>query len=122
MAMMRRQSPTLWISVLAAILAGPMVRQTAAELWPGEAGLRGVDSPTTAVGLGLPAARFQKALHPRLSYGWQGDRVWLHPSPGPEAWLIPFGPLHASSERYPDPLTESARHFPLFPTGPPSHS
>lgn len=111
-----------WIPLLTALLAGPLAEPVPKELWSvTEARLRGIES-SSAVDCPLPVARFQKALHPRSPGDRQVGQFWSI-DPARRESRIPDPTLQALVLKADiGPLTDSARHFPLFPTGPPSHS
>lgn len=118
---MRRRLPLMWIPLLSALVAGPLAEPAPRELWSAaEDMLRGIES-SSAVGYALPVARLQPALHPRFSGDRQIGQFWsLDPARRP-SW-IPRPRLRALILKTDiGPLADSARHFPLFPTGPPSH-
>ena len=117
---MRRRLPLTWVPLLAALLAGPLARPLPQRWSAAGSGLRGIES-SSDFDRALPAARVQPALHLRLPGERQPGQLWsLHPAPG--HGVIPRARLRTPAlERDLGPPADSARHFPLFPTGPPSH-
>lgn len=115
---MRCTLPQIWGPLLAVLLAGPLIQRSPS--WGVVVG--GVDvssGPTKAV---LPSARLQRTLLFRAPLDRQG--LLLGPALGVEnpgrvasAWVIVSLADQAAA-----PRADTARHFPLFPTGPPSHS
>ena len=117
---MPRRFSALWIPLLAALLAGPLVQR-----WPDWTSSTSVGQvvvsgpPAKAV---LPSSRLQLVLPHFLS---TVDRQGASSGPALPAEnqaLVLSQEITASpANRLGGPLAESARHFPLFPTGPPSN-
>lgn len=118
--MPRRLQP-LWIPLLAVLIAGPLATPASGNLGTAEA-LRGRESVGAAPLYALPTARSVLALQP-------GSQPYRHSGP---AWSAAPSDLdlRAFEQRLlpvafsagSDALARTARHFPLFPTGPPAHS
>lgn len=124
---MRHHFLILRIPLLAGLLAGPVVAPLG-RLWsestvlPAVQSLPPASAPSSAVHRALPVARAQLVLHPRSPVG-RGDSPPWSALPARTAWRIFIAQLlHSPAQRDCNPLTGSARHFPVFPTGPPSHS
>jgi hypothetical protein len=118
---MTRALTAVRILLLAALLSGPLAQGPAQEAWPAEAILRGADSPASAVGYALPVARFPAALHHRSPIDRHGLSLCSALPPRAESPSFTDRLGSTPSERQPGSLLGSARHFPLFPTGPPLH-
>lgn len=119
MAVMPHAFRSLRIPLLAALLAGPLAQRSPA-VWSAETVFRGIDSPAVADSFALPTGRLQPVLYHRSPVDRQGDRPWFFLTPSPLAGVFAVQILGPPSGPCSGPLAESARHFPLFPTGPPS--
>jgi hypothetical protein len=108
----------LSIALFTALLAGSPVQRWSVA-WPLEAAHQWTDASGAPLRHALPSSRVQPALHLRFPADRQGS-VWalaaLHQAapvtlsrvlPHLDAWLAALP-------------GESARHYPRFPTGPPS--
>ena len=115
---MNRRLNLLWIPLLAALLTGPMGWRP--PVWAPESVIRHTDTSPAVAGLVPPVVRLQLARQGSAPADRHGGLSW--PSlPGPAGAVfiahlrdVPPRALAAS-------FAETARHFPLFPTGPPSH-
>src|SRR6476660_3670651 len=117
---MPRRFPLLWLPLLAAIIAGPPAMPASGKLGTAEL-LRSGESIGSAPLYPLPTARSVLAFQ-------FGSQPYRHGGPGWAAVpsdldlhafahrLLPLAPWAGS-----DALARTARHFPLFPTGPPPH-
>ena len=114
---MPRRISSFWIPLLAALLAGPLV-QPSSFLWTARARLGRVRLSDTPVKAILPSARLQPALQLRSPIERHGP---LGTAPPPDGSArVAFQPVIAAPAGFlSPPLAKSARHFPLFPTGPP---
>jgi hypothetical protein len=117
---MQRRFCAWWIPVLAVLLAGPMLQPLPG--WSRAVPLGRTEISGAAVEAVLPSARLQPGLHVRSSppLERQGTR-FAGALGGDEPVEIAFAPVivHPIDHSHTLPA-DSARHFPLFPTGPPS--
>jgi hypothetical protein len=118
---MTRALTALRIQLLAALLSGPLAQGPLREVGAAEAILRGAGSPAFAVGYALPVARFQAALHHRSPIDRHGPSLCSALPPRAESPSFTDRLGSTPPERQPASLAGTARHFPLFPTGPPLH-
>jgi hypothetical protein len=108
----------LWIQLLAAVFAGPIGVPRPA--WAPDSALGTIEASGSDVGLVRPSIRLQQVCRLPSPVNRHGGQ----PSPGLPATVtttvVPLAretlPAAASG-----PFAETARHFPLFPIGPPSH-
>ena len=113
---MKRRVDLLWIPLLAVLLAGPAGRKP--PVWTQASVVGTFDATRELMGLVRPVDR-QLARQPTLLSDRHTGQPWAGPPsavPTVAAPNVPVVPPRAASA----PLTETGRHFPLFPTGPPS--
>jgi len=116
---MPRRCSALWISLLAALLAGSFV-QRSAPAWTPEARLGRADAVNSDKAV-LPFARLNPAPHFRSPSDRQsGPADQALPPREPERCAL-RRVIGLPADLLGAPVAKSARHFPLFPTGPPSH-
>jgi hypothetical protein len=108
--------------LLAVLLTRQWVEGWSEPAWSAETTLRTVDSGAAAAGYALPVARFEPALQQRSPIDRHGAPFSL-PLPSHAEWRS-LGRATGSVPQPPEPapLLSAARHFPLFPTGPPRQS
>ncbi len=114
---MKRRVDLLWIPLLAVLLAGPAGRKP--PVWTQESVVGTIDATREVMGLVRPVVDHQLARQPTPLTDRHTGQPWASPpsvAPRVAAPIVPpVSPRAASA-----PLTETARHFPLLPTGPPS--
>jgi len=117
---MSRRLQLLWIPLLAALIAGPPATRAFENLGSTDV-LRAGASIVSAPFYSLPTARSVPAVQ-------SGPRPYRHGGP---SWAgVPVHLVTSSFEHRllavatwagSDGFARTARHFPLFPTGPPAH-
>ncbi|HEX5574590.1 MAG TPA: hypothetical protein VFX42_01850 [Gemmatimonadales bacterium] len=117
---MNRRFPGLWIPLLAALVATSLL-QRSPSAWTRETILGSVDA-APAVGFTLPGARLQAALQPRAPIDRHPGQPWALLAAGVTSGIAAPHRHRVSAETLPGLLSKTARHYPLFPTGPPSYS
>ena len=113
---MKRRVDLLWIPLLAVLLADPAGRKP--PVWTQASVVGTFDATRELMGLVRPVDR-QLARQPTPLGDRHTGEPWASPPsavPALAAPIVPAVPPRAASA----PLTETERHFPLFPTGPPS--
>jgi hypothetical protein len=119
---MRQRLSLLWLPLVAALLARSFVPSagTSADRGSRIASVP-LDASETALNSALPVMRLGLALHPRSPIDRQRLLATPLPALSPQQGAdLPRVRLYAGTA--PGPQAGTARHFPLFPTGPPSHS
>ena len=115
MADMRRPLTLFWIPLLASLL-GRSLPEPASAL-SDRTSVQGLEAPVAASS--LPVLRWQRVLHPRGPldrYGQSG-----YPALADQRDAIALPPIVQLNRPHGwTPGGRSARHFPLFPTGPPT--
>src|SRR4051812_21195867 len=118
---MPRRLQLLWIPLLVSLMAGPRATRAPENLGSSEL-LGAGESIGSAAWPSLPTVRSVLPVQPgsppyrHVGPSWAGL-----PSDGPAAALEAWGIAAATSAGI-GALARTARHFPLFPTGPPAHS
>jgi len=113
----KRRFDLLWIPLLAILLAGPAGRRP--PVWTQESVVGAIDAARDVMGLVRPVVDHQLARQPTPPADRYAGQPWASLSsaaPALAATIVPAVPVRPPSA----PLTKTARHFPLFPTGPPS--
>jgi len=112
-----RHPSLLWLPLVATLALGPLAQRPALP-WPAETSLDGIP-PAGSPGHALPAWRHQVSLPFRAPSDRPASQLWAAvPSLGTA--LLPLPPIAREAERAGLDLAGPQRHFPLFPTGPPS--
>jgi hypothetical protein len=117
---MPRRFQLLWIPVLVSLFAGPLLIRPSGDLRA--QAIRGGESIESASSYTLPAARSVPALQPRLQAHRQSSPSWAAVPGHREACAFEQRLVTPPVQTGRDALARTARHFPLFPTGPPAHS
>jgi hypothetical protein len=116
---MQRRLCAWWIPVLAVLLAGPMLQPLLG--WSRAVPLGRTEISGAAVEAVLPSARLQPGLHVRSSpLERQGIRFAGAPGADEPVEIASAPVIVQPIDRFHTLPADSARHFPLFPTGPPS--
>ena len=118
---MLRRLQLLWIPFLVSLIAGPLATRASENLGSSEL-LRTGESIGSAPWFSLPTVRSVLPLQSGPRPYRHGGPSWAGvPSDVPAHAFEPRGLAAATSAGIGAPA-RTARHFPLFPTGPPAHS
>jgi hypothetical protein len=118
---MPRRLQLLWIPLLAALIAGTLATGASGNLASSEV-LRAVESIGSAPLYSVPTARSVLAIQTRPQPYRHGGSSWAAVPGDLDAHAFEPRLLAAAILAGRDALARTARHFPLFPTGPPAHS
>jgi hypothetical protein len=115
---MPRRFQLLWIPVLASLIAGPVGTRSFGALGRAEA-VRVGESIDAAPPYTVPVARSVLAIQAGLQSHRPGGPSFAAVSGDLQAHVLEQRLLEAPILSGRDALARTARHFPLFPTGPP---
>ena len=119
---MHRPLFALWVSLLAVLLGSPPLASGPSGAWSGAEMLQIAAAPGSPdAHYALAAAKVHRAPDARSPTdrraGPSGGALQAHPARP----IFTHQQLEAHPRRHTAPAAGQALHFPLFPTGPPSH-